>query len=89
MASAEGLKLVGQKVRLGDRTCICGAKVDIYGNHGLSCQCSEGCLPHHASVNEIICCSGVPAILELVMKMVNSLMIRYVTDSLVDTLPLL
>ena len=48
--------------------CVCGAKVDIYGTHGLSCRCSGGCLSRHASVNETIrralVSDGVPAVLE-------------------------
>ena len=44
--------------------------MDTYGTHGLSYQHSGGRLPHHASVNKIICRAlvscGVPAVLELV-----------------------
>ena len=51
-----------------EHTCVCGAIVDIYGTHGLSCQHSGGCLPRHASVNETIrralVSGGVPAVLE-------------------------
>ena len=35
--------------------CVCGATVDSFGTHGLSCRCSGGRLPRHASVNETIC----------------------------------
>ena len=49
-------------------TCVCGATVDTYGTHGLSCRSSGGRLPHHASVNETIhralVSGGVPAVLE-------------------------
>ena len=34
--------------------CVCGATVDSFGTRGLSCRCSGGCLPRHASVNETI-----------------------------------
>ena len=51
-----------------EHTCVCGATMDSFGTHGLSCQHSGSCLPHHASVNETICCAlvsgGVPAVLE-------------------------
>ena len=53
-----------------EHTCVCGATVDTYGTHGLSCQHSGGHLPHHASVNETIhrafVSGGVPAVLETV-----------------------
>ena len=51
-----------------EHTCVCGATVDAYGTHGLSCQRSGGRLPCHASVNETIrralVSGGVPAVLE-------------------------
>ena len=38
------------------RTCHhCGTKVDELATHGLSCCWSEGGLPWHAAVNDIIC----------------------------------
>ena len=68
-----------------EHTCICGATVDSFGTHGLSCRRSGGRLPRHASVNETICralVSGdVPAVLEPIgvcydaYMMVNSLMV--------------
>ena len=42
--------------------------MDELGTHGLSCHCSEGRLPRHAAVNDIICqvliSAGVPSRLE-------------------------
>ena len=49
-------------------TCVCGANVDVFGTHGLSCRRSGGRIPRHAAVNETIChalvSGGVPAALE-------------------------
>ena len=65
-----------------EHTCACGATVDSFGTHGLSCQCSGGRLPCHASVNETIhralVSGGVPAVLEpigFVVMMVNDPMV--------------
>ena len=64
---------IGLSLRLGaaiviEHTCVCGATVDTYDTHGLSCWHSGGRLPHHISVNETIRCAlvlgGVPAVLE-------------------------
>ena len=49
-------------------TCQCGALVDEFGTHGLSCQKNAGRLSRHSAINDIIkrsCASvNVPAILE-------------------------
>ena len=66
-----------------EHTCVCGATVDAYGTHGLSCQRSGGSLPRHASVNETICRALVwQAVYRLflnrlgsVVMMVNDLMV--------------
>ena len=67
MCIALGLRL-GAAIGV-DHTYVCGAKVDIYGTHGLSCH-SGGHLPHPVSVNGTIChalvSGGVPAVLESV-----------------------
>ena len=63
--------------------CICGATVDSYGTHGLSCWHSGGHLPchMHASVNETSCAlvsGGMPLFLNplgFVVMMVNGLMV--------------
>ena len=51
-----------------EHTCICGAVVDVYGSHSLSCRRSGGRIPRHAAVNETVCralgSGGVPAALE-------------------------
>jgi len=51
-----------------EHTCVCGANVDVFGIHGLSCRCSGGRIPWHAAVNENALCAvvsgGVPAALE-------------------------
>ena len=61
-----------------EHTCVCGATVDVYDSHGLSCRCTGGHLPRHASVNKTIHCAlvsgGVPALGSVVM-MVNDLMV--------------
>ncbi|XP_061706793.1 uncharacterized protein LOC133517477 [Cydia pomonella] len=48
--------------------CRCGAMVDSYGHHGLSCGRSAGRIPRHASINDVIrrafVSVKVPAILE-------------------------
>ena len=48
--------------------CRCGKMVDEYGFHLLSCHFSEGRLPRHAAINDIICralkSAGSPSILE-------------------------
>jgi len=48
--------------------CVCGANVDVFGTHGLSCRRSGGCIPRHAAVNETVCralvSGGMPAVLE-------------------------
>ena len=37
-----------------EHRCICGATVDIYGLHGLSCQKSKGRIARHTAVNGLI-----------------------------------
>jgi len=48
--------------------CVCGANVDVFGTHGLSCRRSGGRIPRHAAVNETVrralVSGGVPAVLE-------------------------
>ena len=48
--------------------CKCGKNTDEYGHHLLSCHFSEGRLPRHAALNDIIFralkASGLPAALE-------------------------
>jgi len=36
-----------------EHTCFCGANVNFFGIHGLSCRRSGGCIPQHAAVNEM------------------------------------
>ena len=54
-----------------EHTCVCGATVDTYGTHSLSCQRNGGCFSRHPSANETIHCAflsgGVPAVLEPVV----------------------
>ena len=38
-----------------EHTCICGAVVDVYGSHSLSCRCSGDRVPRHTAVNETVC----------------------------------
>ena len=49
---AIGLRL-GCKI-CQSHTCICGATVDVYGRHALSCSKSAGRLSRHYSLNDII-----------------------------------
>jgi len=53
-----------------EHKCVCGANVDVFGNHGLSCRCSGGRILWHAAVNETVrralVSGGVPAVLESV-----------------------
>ena len=53
---------------VAEHTCICGAVVDVFGSHGLSCKPSGGRIPWHAAVNETVhralVSGGVPAVLE-------------------------
>ena len=61
-------------LRLGAPLCYphrcqhCGSEVDELTTHGLSCRWSEGRIPRHMAVNDIICRSlvsaGVPSRLE-------------------------
>jgi len=37
-----------------EHTCICGAVVNVYGSHSLSCKRSGGHIPQHAAVNETV-----------------------------------
>ena len=50
--------------------CRCGKNSDEFGLHLLSCRFSEGRLPKHAALNDIICralkAAGIPATRELV-----------------------
>ncbi|XP_072937101.1 uncharacterized protein [Epargyreus clarus] len=61
------------RLRLGVKTvehhrCHCGADVDVFGHHGLSCQRSAGRLSRHATINDVIrrafVTVNVPACLE-------------------------
>jgi len=36
-----------------EHKCVCGALVDKYGRHGLSCKCTKGWIPRHNAVNNI------------------------------------
>jgi hypothetical protein len=49
-------------------TCQCGAMVNIYGTHGLSCRFSAGRRFRHAEVNDLIkrafVSAGIPSLLE-------------------------
>ena len=49
-------------------TCRCGRRVDTLGHHGLSCQFSEGRLPRHANLNDVVkralAAAGIPSWLE-------------------------
>ena len=38
-----------------EHTCICGAVVDVYGSHSLSCRCSGDRIPRQSVVNETVC----------------------------------
>jgi len=53
---------------VAEHTCICGAAVDVFGSHGLSCKRSGGRIPRHTAVNETVhhalVSGGVPAVLE-------------------------
>lgn len=51
---AVGLRL-GAPIGHPHQCSHCGADVDELATHGLSCRWSEGRLPRHAAVNEIIC----------------------------------
>jgi len=77
--SSLGTKLDNESLRIAlglrlgvpivvEHTCVCGANVDIFGTHGLSCRHSGGCIPWHAVVNETVChalvSGGVLAVLE-------------------------
>jgi len=35
--------------------CVCGANVDVFGTHGLSCRHNGSSIPRHAAVNETVC----------------------------------
>ena len=65
--AAVGLRLRAP-LALPHRYCHCGAEVDELATDGLSCRWSEGHLPRHAAINDIICRSlsseKVPARLE-------------------------
>ena len=65
--AAVGLRL-GAPLARPHRCCHCGAEMDELATHGLSCRWSEGRLPRHAAINDIICRSlssaKVPARLE-------------------------
>ena len=65
--AAVGLRL-GAPLVQPHLCCHCGAEVDELATHGLSCRWSEGRLPRHAAINDIICRSlssaKVPARLE-------------------------
>ena len=49
-------------------TCRCGSAIDSLGHHGLSCRFSQGRLPRHANLNDVIkralAAAGVPSWLE-------------------------
>ena len=53
---------------VAEHACICGAVVNVFGSHGLSCKRSGGRIPRHAAVNETVrhalVSEGVPAVLE-------------------------
>jgi hypothetical protein len=63
---AAGLRLGAELCH--PHTCRCGAQVDQFGTHGLSCQKNAGRIPRHSAINNIIkqtCASfHVPSILE-------------------------
>ena len=48
--------------------CRCGANVDSWGLHALSCQLSAGRLPRHAALNDVVKralhSAGIPSVLE-------------------------
>ena len=50
-----------------EHTCVCGANVDVFGTHDLSCRRSGSRIPRHAAVNETVChalvSGGIPAAL--------------------------
>ena len=64
---ALGLRL-GVPIVVEEHTCVCGANVDVFGIHGLSCRRINGCISRHAAVNETVrralVSEGVPAVLE-------------------------
>ena len=39
---------------IAEHTCICGAVVDVFGSHGLSCKHSGGRIPRHVAINETV-----------------------------------
>lgn len=64
--SSVGLRMTDDTIRIAaglrlgaalcqPHICICGAKVDKTGAHGLSCRQSAGRHPRHGELNEIIC----------------------------------
>jgi len=56
----ESLRIaLGSRLGVLNIKCVCGANVDVFGTHGLSCRCSGGCIPQHAAINETVCCAGV------------------------------
>ena len=46
-----------------EHACTCGASVDAFGTHGLSCRRSGGHIPRHAAVNETTRCALVCAVM--------------------------
>ena len=62
---ALGLRL---GVPIVEHTCICGAVVDVYASHGLSCMCGGDHISQHAAVNGIVrhalVSEGLPAVLK-------------------------
>ena len=49
-------------------TCRCGQRVDRLGHHGLACKFSQGRLPRHANLNDVVkralAAAGIPSWLE-------------------------